>query len=696
MKYPIHPSIGTLMVRFNTTQHAQLLSIDDFHRDVRSGRYRKPVEQIREYCRNGAPAEVITRLKAALPFFVAAGDCRQRRIPSCLKEPTGYAPFDIDHIPNSRAREIVALCSTIPWIKAAHLSSRGEGVHLFVAMGVTGSPADSRTYAEKFKLHYRIISQEIARCFGVEVDSQCKDVLRGMFASYDPDAFCRPDAEVEAFDFPEQQAEVSGRLLTSFLAAHPYQPSSRHQWWITFAQHLKMEKVQETQLEACREAMRGLLDSRGLILPDDPLLRDPAEVQKAMAWGYGHTTGKTQGSKVTKTELVEHFLTGKPLRYDVISRKVQIRDGELWNELSERETNTLWKECNSECGENIPFQIFRPMLLSSCIPAINPLTEYVCNCPDWQEGETDYIRQVAAMVHTVDGEKELWHTCFKKWFVAMVASWMQPETVNHQVLVLIGEQGIYKTTWLDALLPPELIQYRSKQSSADRLDKDELLRATEFGLVNLDEIDKMGERELNALKSLITTTDINIRAAYGYGKERRIRHASYVASGNKDRFLTDTTGNRRWLPFHIVSIDSPYDSPLPYAGMYAQARWLLQHGFNFWFTLDEIHSLSNHVDRFMVETNEEQLLPVYFTPARPGAQGCVFLTVAEISARLIQWGNIRHPMDIRQLGTLLKKLNFMQIRNGHNGTRGYLVIENSAESINAQRKLNAHPDAFTC
>ena len=40
----------------------------------------------------------------------------------------------------------------------------------------------------------------------------------------------------------------------------------------------------------------------------------------------------------------------------------------------------------------------------------------------------------------------LWRTCFRKWFVSMVASWMDPKVVNHQILVLIGPQGIFKST----------------------------------------------------------------------------------------------------------------------------------------------------------------------------------------------------------------------------------------------------------
>ena len=283
----------------------------------------------------------------------------------------------------------------------------------------------------------------------------------------------------------------------------------------------------------------------------------------------------------------------------------------------------------------------------------------------------------------------LWERSFRKWFVAMVASWMRDDVVNHQVLVLIGEQGIFKTTWLDALMPPELVRYRCRQTGARALDKDEQLRATEFGLINMDEIDRMSEQELNALKSLITASDINVRAAYALSKERRLRVASYVASGNKEQFLTDTTGNRRWLPFKVVSIESPFEHPLPYAGMYAQAWALVQQGFNYWFSLSDIQAIASHVEGFSVESNEEQLLPVYFSPCQPGTNGAMFLTVAEISAKLTLFGNLRKPLYVRQLGALLRRMGYKAIRTSNRGPRGYIVLEKSAERINAERKMNA-------
>ena len=199
----------------------------------------------------------------------------------------------------------------------------------------------------------------------------------------------------------------------------------------------------------------------------------------------------------------------------------------------------------------------------------------------------------------------LWRTCFKKWFVAMVASWMRDEVVNHQVLVLIGRQGIYKTTWLEHLIPPHLRAYTCKLANSTDLNKDERMRIAEFGLISLDEIDSMNNRELNQLKSIITATDVNERAAYAYTKERRIRLASFCASGNRRDFLTDITGNRRWLPFEVESILNPFHTILPYEQLYAQAWALAQDPlFSYWFDLDEIEVLEEHNQHFRDESNE--------------------------------------------------------------------------------------------
>jgi predicted P-loop ATPase len=270
----------------------------------------------------------------------------------------------------------------------------------------------------------------------------------------------------------------------------------------------------------------------------------------------------------------------------------------------------------------------------------------------------------------------------------MVASWMKDEVVNHQVLVLIGKQGIFKTTWLEHLIPPHLRAYACKLANSNDLNKDERLRIAEFGLISLDEIDSMNNRELNQLKSVITATDVNERAAYAYTKERRVRLASFCASGNRRDFLTDITGNRRWLPFEVESIQNPFYTLLPYERMYAQAWALAQDPlFSYWFDLDEIEVLEEHNQQFRDESNEEQLLPILFDVPAEGRG--VFMTTAQISERLVTYGNIKKPMALSRLGMVLGAAGYQSTRPkiGERLIRGWLVYQRDTDEIASLRRL---------
>ena len=417
---------------------------------------------------------------------------------------------------------------------------------------------------------------------------------------------------------------------------------------------------------------------------------------------------------------------------------LQFRGSEYWREMTKQDINSIVCHCAQEYDVNITSREVMTALQSDLIPDVHPLREYIHSLPPYTPDQPDWIDFVASQVHVRESAQDrpagcrsaapvvfhnestasntselqcsasetnyseathssqcersktdrLWHICFKKWFVAMVASWMQDEVVNHQVLVLIGRQGIFKTTWLERLIPPHLRAYACKLANSNDLNKDERLRIAEFGLISLDEIDSMNNRELNQLKSVITATDVNERAAYAYTKERRIRLASFCASGNRRDFLTDITGNRRWLPFEVESIQNPFYTTLPYDLMYAQAWALAQDPlFGYWFDLDEIEVLEQHNQHFRDTSNEEQLLDVYFAVPTTDASNAKFLTTAEISERLIYYGNIKKPMTLSRLGVLLSQKGFLSVRRGNPSRRGWIIYERESQEVNSERSI---------
>ncbi len=223
-----------------------------------------------------------------------------------------------------------------------------------------------------------------------------------------------------------------------------------------------------------------------------------------------------------------------------------------------------------------------------------------------------------------------------------------------------------------------------------QLNKDERLRIAEYGLIALDEIDAMGPRELNVMKSVITASDISERAAYGYTKERRIRLASFCASGNKQEFLTDLTGNRRWLPFQVEAIANPFYITLPYEAIYAQARYLIDMGFQYWFDQEENKIVDQHNDEFRAQTNEEQLIHVFMAVPEHNDPDAEFLTTAEISDLLATKGGIKKPLCPSKLGVLMRKAGFQEKRTSKK--RGFIVKRLTDNQIQTNRTQEANAD----
>lgn len=607
-------------------------------------------------------------------------------------------------------------------------SISGLGYHIVVPFilpeGIDIDMAKDPKQAEEIYTRvYRCIANQYAVWCGHEMDKECKNINRMMGLSHDPIVAYRPDARpfrltreelgIDAdgnlikMKTPKRAVDKAGNPVSVPLGDHlaraekmveesgtTFAKGSRHNFIMHVSFILNRMGVNEDEAaQALDDTYLGRMDGK----PSDVL----HSCYKTASDEFGVWMPQRSNTAV-KTEIIAAFLRKQQLQYDTLTQKTRQRKkspenseysdySDSWTEMKERDENDLYMACCAESGVNLTEKLFHTVLNSSVVPEVNPLREYVLSRAAWSPDMPDYIGQAAAMVHMdTDEEDRLWRQCFPKWFVAMVAGWTDDQTVNHQVIVLVGRQGIYKSSWINRLLPPELQAYSTDHIDIDRLDRDEELRAAEYGLINIDELDKLTDRQLNKLKSMITTTNVNVRAPFGRHKEKRVRVASYAASGNKEEFLTDQTGNRRWLPFHVKAIDSPYAHQMPYDGMFAQALYLLRNGFNYWFDVAEIDSLEQHVDAFMVPTSEEELIPIYFSPAKLEDAGSTFLTLAEISAKIVAFGCLKKNPEPRRLGAIMTKLGFEKSRNGHNGTRGYYVREHTQSEIEQLR----HPEIF--
>ena len=384
-----------------------------------------------------------------------------------------------------------------------------------------------------------------------------------------------------------------------------------------------------------------------------------------------------------------------------------------WQPISDRIVNTLWSRMSSVLRVNIQ-DVYR-VIESDYVPAFNPFVEYLESLPEWHEGDHDYIADLAATVK-IKGEQEhiespeaaslkgtsqegtsqegtaqeadfslfTFPYSLKKWLVGMVAGWISEDVVNNVILVFIGEQGAYKTTWFNYLLPPQLKQYFYTKTNANRMTRDDLLTLAQYGLVCCEELDTMRPAELNQLKAAVTMPSIDERAAYAHFHEHRKHIASFCGTGNNVSFLSDPTGNRRWLPFEVESIVSPRDHPFCYEGIYSQALALYKSGFTFWFTKEEIQEQNRHNRKFETPRLEHELVDLYFR--RPlEHENSMFMTSSRV-LQIIGCG-ITQKLSATRIGMAFSELGFKRVR--YHGIRGYLVMQRTAEEIMAYQKSMA-------
>lgn len=458
--------------------------------------------------------------------------------------------------------------------------------------------------------------------------------------------------------------------------------------------------------------------------------------------------GDSRGdSKTATVEEIKSFLDGHvSLRFNEITSRVEYEipadntDGRRFIPVNDRIVNSLWSQMSTITRVNI--QDMYRVIESDYVPVFNPFKEYLNSLPQITQtstdnvsdepgsckpivlqqqnlcqsvqsvgeknhpsvgvqdkkqsvGENDYIRELAQTVRVKGGEQEqmLWHLYLKKWLVGMVASWISDDVVNNVILVLIGEQGAYKTTWFNYLLPPPLKQYFYTKTNANRMSKDDILTLAQYALVCCEELDTMRPAELNQLKAAVTMPSIDERAAYAHYHEHRKHIASFCGTGNNTQFLSDPTGNRRWLPFEVESIVSPRDHPFHYEGIYSQALALYKSGFQYWFTKEEIQELNRHNRQFETPRLEHELVDLYFRKPTDSELG-EFMSVAR-ALQMISNG-ISQKLSAVNVGRAFSDLGFKRVRT--NSSRGFIVVCRTPEEIKAYQHrllMDAKPDSET-
>jgi hypothetical protein len=666
-----------------------------------------------------------SNLKNAQPAFIPSVLLEGGRTYAHVKGFTGFIMVDIDGIPPERFTTILALVKEDIHSFLVYTTISGCGIRVIshVEGGVTKT---------NYRMVWEWVNDHYARLCGVEIDGQCKNATRMSVLCHDPDALLRPEAAsfrtdgMKPREKPKRGTAVTAERAYKIIRAQleeegiAYAPGSYNDYVSRCFYHANRYGVPQADAEAW--ALRTFPDyPSGQLLPiikscyslttefnTVPLPRSVRKKEKE----------NDSSHKKATVEEMEEFINGyMKIRMNMLTHQIetqQIVDADMnadsdananakserpeasgcrhWQRLTDHIENSLWCAMQHH-GMTVNLNELHTLLGSDFVKEYHPLKEYLDSLPPW-DGETDYIGRLAAMVHVResphsplqqdksrgrDGLSEApvrFADILKRWMVSMIAAALDETVVNQVILTLIGRQGSYKTSFMQHILPPALSEYYTTKSNSSRMTKDDLFTMTENLVINLEEIDTMPPSELNQLKAMVTQRYVDERRAYGRNKVHLPHVASFVATGNNLQFLTDDTGNRRWLPFEVEGIDSPWEADIPYEGIYSQT-YALYHDVNFryWFADEEIQQLRGHVQQFEVPRPEyELILTFYRKPV--GLERGVYTTSSQIIGR---FGNTSLRLSLQKVGRAMRELGFRQVKASN--ANYWVVVERTTEEV---------------
>lgn len=677
---------------------------------ISNGTYRETVEDVRRiFAEQGEKAA--NEKKIELPEITFSANYRGGRSNATLVKYLGYIVVDIDHQTQEALARILALAKKCAHTRIAFISPKGMGLKIVVRVCRTdGTLPETIQEIEDFHhAAYHKIASFYAQLCGVEVDTSGQDVSRTCLFSYDPDIYFNPDATAFTVEQPpmffksQKKKKASGKKkkttapdnnpLTEQVALNYH--SSHASLMVTLNYyHNKSEKYvtgnrnnylhclacMYNRYDVPQEEAAAFIKSQFTDLPAD-------EMDALIGSAYGHNeefdTRKLNSTQKRMLQIEQHIKENYDTRYNEVlhimeyrRRKTDTEQPEPFHILDEMMENSIWMEMN-ELGYSCTVKTIQNLIYSDFSITYHPIREYLDSLPEWDG--TDYIGILANSVHT--SHQKFWVECLELYLVGMCAAATQDDVVNHTVLLLCSEiQNIGKTTFINNLLPPELRAYLST-GLINPSNKDDLAKIAQAMLINLDEFEGMSGRELNIFKDLVTRKVISIRLPYARRSQNFPHTASFAGTCNYQEVLHDTTGNRRFLCFHVDSMEF---IKINYAQLYAQIKYLLNKpGYQYWFTQSENSRIEENNEDFIFHSPEEELVLTHIRkPER--FEKVHYLTVTEIAELIRERTGYQYSHGTKaQLGKVMSKHGF-EFHKGKNGRR-YTVFIIDTEQVKSNR-----------
>ena len=397
----------------------------------------------------------------------------------------------------------------------------------------------------------------------------------------------------------------------------------------------------------------------------------------------GLESSKEEVKKAKSSSLMQEvtaFLTSRyRFRFNVLTEETEVAevtnnipDTHLrYAKVDERWMNSLSLEA-IETGIDCWDRDIQRFVRSRRISEYHPFTAYFEQLPEW-----DGTDRVSALARRVSDDP-VWVNGFHRWMLGLSAQWMQLNPDNNRAnsvapLLVSSRQGLGKSTFCRLLMPDRLKSYYTESYDLSSPASAEAKLAA-YGLINLDEFDKLGASKMPLLKNLMQASALNIRKAYKHSASSLPRIASFIGTSNREDLLVDRTGSRRFL---CVSLKHAIDctTSVEHKQLYAQLKTELLSGERSWFNKEEEQTIQQHNALFYKHVPEEEVFRLCFRFAteEDNPQEVLSLSATQLFERM----KAAHPSIMRGMTAYSLSRILPQLGERVHTTKGnvYRVVE---------------------
>jgi predicted P-loop ATPase len=186
----------------------------------------------------------------------------------------------------------------------------------------------------------------------------------------------------------------------------------------------------------------------------------------------------------------------------------------------------------------------------SCQGAYDPVKEMLEKLPEWDGTcrlDTWLVKNFEARGANEPGGADYLAQVFRKWMIAMVMRVYRPGAKFDWMPIFEGAQGVGKSSFGKILVGDDYFL----DWLPDLQDKESALNLQGMWAVEMGELSQFRKNQLETIKAFLTRTTDKVRPPYGRRLVERDRRCVFFGTTNRDKYLVDETGNRRFKPIMV-------------------------------------------------------------------------------------------------------------------------------------------------